>query len=40
VVVGFPKHNLHIDGRWADHVLFGLTRERYDQLRLGRVRYV
>ncbi|GLQ52918.1 GNAT family N-acetyltransferase [Devosia nitrariae] len=37
---GFAKHYLQIDGRWADHVLFGLTRERYDQLRLGRIRYV
>jgi ribosomal-protein-alanine N-acetyltransferase len=27
---GFAEHYLQIDGRWADHVLFGLTRERYD----------
>ncbi len=27
---GFAEHYLQIDGRWCDHVLFGLTRERYD----------
>lgn len=27
---GFAEHYLQIDGKWADHVLFGLTRERYD----------
>ena len=27
---GYAEHYLQIDGRWADHVLFGLTRERYD----------
>ena len=27
---GFAENYLQIDGRWADHVLFGLTRERYD----------
>ena len=27
---GFAEHYLQIDGRWADHVLFGLTRERYE----------
>ncbi|MGV3652537.1 MAG: GNAT family N-acetyltransferase [Devosia sp.] len=26
---GFAENYLQIDGRWADHVLFGLTRERY-----------
>ena len=26
---------LQIDGRWCDHVLFGLTRERYDATRRG-----
>jgi len=36
---GFAKHYLQIDGRWEDHVLFGLTRERYDQLRMGRGRW-
>ena len=34
---GYAEHYLQIDGRWADHVLFGLTRERYDAaLRHGR----
>jgi len=34
---GFADSYLQIDGRWADHVLFGLTRERYDAtLRHGR----
>jgi ribosomal-protein-alanine N-acetyltransferase len=37
---GFAKHYLQIDGRWEDHVLFGLTRERYEQLRVTHVRYV
>jgi len=27
---GFAENYLQIDGRWADHVLFGLTRERYE----------
>jgi ribosomal-protein-alanine N-acetyltransferase len=27
---GFAEKYLQIDGRWADHVLFGLTRERYE----------
>lgn len=27
---GYAENYLQIDGRWADHVLFGLTRERYD----------
>lgn len=27
---GFAEGYLQIDGQWADHVLFGLTRERYD----------
>jgi ribosomal-protein-alanine N-acetyltransferase len=26
---GYAENFLQIDGRWADHVLFGLTRERY-----------
>lgn len=30
---GFAEGYLQIDGQWADHVLFGLTRERYDTLR-------
>ena len=34
---GFAENYLQIDGKWADHVLFGLTRERYEAtLRLGR----
>jgi len=33
---GFAENYLQIDGRWADHVLFGLTRERYDAGRFGR----
>src|SRR6185437_4309984 len=28
---GYAETYLQIDGRWADHVLFGLTRERHDQ---------
>jgi ribosomal-protein-alanine N-acetyltransferase len=27
---GFAEHYLQIDGRWSDHVFFGLTRERYE----------
>lgn len=27
---GFAEKYLQINGRWEDHVLFGLTRERYD----------
>ncbi|HQZ12100.1 MAG TPA: GNAT family protein [Devosia sp.] len=27
---GFAENYLQIDGKWCDHVLFGLTRERYD----------
>jgi ribosomal-protein-alanine N-acetyltransferase len=27
---GFAENYLQIDGKWADHVLFGLTRERYE----------
>jgi ribosomal-protein-alanine N-acetyltransferase len=30
---GFAEKYLQIDGRWADHVLFGLTRERFEALR-------
>lgn len=33
---GFAERYLQIDGRWEDHVLMGLTRERWDGLRLGR----
>ncbi len=32
---GFALNYLQIDGRWADHVLFGLTREVYE---IGRYR--
>ena len=28
---GFAEHYLQIDGKWRDHVLFGLTREQYRQ---------
>lgn len=28
---GYAENYLQIDGRWADHVLFGLTRERHEQ---------
>jgi ribosomal-protein-alanine N-acetyltransferase len=27
---GYAENYLQIDGKWCDHVLFGLTRERYD----------
>jgi ribosomal-protein-alanine N-acetyltransferase len=30
---GYAENYLQIDGKWADHVLFGLTRERYDVFR-------
>ena len=30
---GFAPGYLQIDGRWEDHVLFGLTRERYETWR-------
>jgi ribosomal-protein-alanine N-acetyltransferase len=34
---GYAEHDLQIDGKWADHVMFGLTRERYDAaIRRGR----
>jgi ribosomal-protein-alanine N-acetyltransferase len=33
---GYAENYLQIDGKWADHVLFGLTRERWDSRRLGR----
>jgi ribosomal-protein-alanine N-acetyltransferase len=33
---GYAEHYLQIDGEWADHVLFGLTRERYDASRRSR----
>lgn len=29
---GFAENYLQIDGKWADHVLFGLTRERYEAI--------
>ena len=33
---GYAENYLQIDGRWADHVLFALTRERWDaRLRSG-----
>jgi ribosomal-protein-alanine N-acetyltransferase len=32
---GFAKHYLQINGRWEDHVLMGLTKERWDTMRLG-----
>jgi ribosomal-protein-alanine N-acetyltransferase len=28
---GYAESYLQIDGRWADHVLFGLSREQYDR---------
>ena len=31
---GYAENYLQIDGRWCDHVLFGLTRERYDANRI------
>lgn len=33
---GFAERYLQIDGRWEDHVLMGLTRERWDSFRLSR----
>jgi metal-dependent amidase/aminoacylase/carboxypeptidase family protein len=30
---GFAESYLQINGKWEDHVLFGLTRERYDMTR-------
>ena len=27
---GYAENYLQIDGKWADHVLFGLTRERWE----------
>lgn len=30
---GFAEKYLQINGRWEDHVMFGLTRERYEQAR-------
>lgn len=32
---GFAKHYLQINGRWEDHVLMGLTRERWELHRLS-----
>ena len=37
---GFAKHYLQINGRWEDHVLMGLTRERWDAVRLGQHHWV
>jgi len=28
--IGIAEHYLHINGAWRDHLLFGLSRERYD----------
>ena len=33
---GYAQNYLQIDGRWEDHVLFGLTKERYDLRRYTR----
>ena len=33
---GYAESYLQIDGKWADHVLFALTRERWDSLQLSR----
>lgn len=33
---GFAEKYLQIDGRWEDHVLMGLPRERYEQARYTR----
>jgi len=30
---GYAEHYLQIDGKWADHVLFALTRERWEERR-------
>jgi [ribosomal protein S5]-alanine N-acetyltransferase len=30
---GYAENYLQIDGKWCDHILFGLTRERYDAAR-------
>jgi ribosomal-protein-alanine N-acetyltransferase len=35
---GYAENYLQIDGKWADHVLFGLTRERYEAARRERPR--
>lgn len=32
---GFAERYLQINGRWEDHVLMGLTRERWERARLG-----
>ncbi|PXA97404.1 30S ribosomal protein S5 alanine N-acetyltransferase [Nostoc sp. 3335mG] len=37
---GFAERYLQIDGRWEDHVLMGLTRERWDSQRLGKIHRV
>lgn len=36
---GFAERYLQIDGRWEDHVLMGLTRERWENAPLGAHRY-
>src|SRR5690606_35898890 len=33
---GFAESYLQINGRWEDHVLFGLTKERYETHRYAR----
>jgi ribosomal-protein-alanine N-acetyltransferase len=33
---GFAERYLQINGRWEDHVLFGLTKERYEMARFSR----
>jgi ribosomal-protein-alanine N-acetyltransferase len=35
---GYAENYLQIDGKWADHVLFGLTRERFEAARRLRSR--
>lgn len=34
---GFAEHYLQIDGRWQDHVLFGLTHDRYLAAKSGQL---
>ena len=36
---GFAERYLQINGRWEDHVLMGLTRERWELARLGMGRH-
>ena len=35
---GYAKHYLQINGRWEDHVLMGLTRERWESMPMGQGR--